>query len=939
MTSGAQMSLMPSGNDPPARHLAIDREPEITGERRRGNPPPQPPKVIGRGGHGGQVAGSVQDALTQTQTTRAAQGIAPDRLLVLELRSWDSSIREVIESRFHATVVDEQVESRSTQRRLVQLPARQTVDTLAAAISVHLPQADEAQEQLRIRQATKNDIEAASRSLPSLSSANASNLAVLERATWPASVEAALRAASVNQVATLPAKQQVSRVTVQFPAQRDVESFQRELDRYRRGDEGRGAIPAGVRRRLFDALEWSGARTRADRTGPRLAGEGLPTTSPFELDVDLWHSGGQSTTEVITALRSLCSRHRGKYIDELRTQSLVLARVKATRALAEALLDLDLVAQVELPPVLSPAYAEVFEPTQTLPTPPTPKGSEPRVGVIDSGTLSGHPLLQNWVLAEVDFSGEGSASDQQGHGTQVTGLVVYGDVHRCISTRAWTPRVLVASGKILLRGPDGRPVFPEGHRPEKLVEAAIRHLHEHQQCRVFNLSAGDSAHVYTGGRQFGWAEVLDQLARELDVVIVVSAGNVDVPPLPDGSASGREVLQAAVRDARLGGPTTRICSPGTAGIAITVGALARSAAPHTTGTLAAAPVGAPAPFSRVGPGYEAKESQRAVKPDVVAYGGNFGLRTFAGGPLTWVPDLTPNRRSGADPHLGEPTTGLPGNTGRHLTSGLGTSLAAPHITHAAALALETASASLDTRASANTVRALLGACTILPPCPREWLLDPDGDETWEKLRLVGYGAVDTELVEHSRRNSAVLLAEEVVAEDNWHVYSLKVPPAFLAGRGRRGLAVSLAYDPPVRASRKDYLARTMWLEVLKGISANEISAFRGRQSPGEQGPSLPQKSQLGLRPSKRDLVWSTLQVRRLEWQRAPQLTVLDGETEPTLHVLVGCQNRFPHGEAPEQWYGLAVRLWHEDATIDLHQELQSRIRPRATQRARIKQRG
>ncbi len=218
-------------------------------------------------------------------------------------------------------------------------------------------------------------------------------------------------------------------------------------------------------------------------------------------------------------------------------------------------------------------------------------------------------------------------------------------------------------------------------------------------------------------------------------------------------------------------------------------------------------------------------------------------------------------------------------------------------------------------------------------------MDPEGDETWEKLRLVGYGTVNAELAEHSRRNSTVLLAEDVIAEDNWHVYSLKVPPSFLAGRGRRGLVVSLAYDPPVRASRKDYLARTMWLEVLKGISANDISAFLGRQTPGEQGPSLPQKNQLGLRPSKRDLVWSTLQVRRLEWQKAPQPTVLDGENEPTLHVVVCCQNRFPHGEAPEQWYGLAVRMWHEDATVDLHQELQSRIRPRVTQRARINQRG
>jgi len=943
VSTNRQMALFLIEPEPGLNHVAIDREPDVEGERRRRpvNPPPLP-VVVGRPGHGGQVADSVQNALTQMQSKRAAQGIATDRLLVLELRSWDSSVREVLESRFHATVVDERVESRATQRRLVQLPASETVDALKDAIAKHLVQNDGTQEQLRIRPATKNDLEAVKKANPSFSHTDASTLAVLERATWPSSVETALQAASVKKVATLPGKQQVSRVTVQFPALQDVASFQREFDRYRRGDESQSDIPPGIRARLFDALEWLGARTRADRTGPRLAREGFPTTPTFDLDVDLWHSGVQTTTEINNVLRALCIKRGGAFLDALPTQSLILARVRATHALAEALLDLDVVALVELPPVLSPAYAEVLDPTQTLPTPPTPTGTEPRVGVIDSGTLSGHPLLRDWVLTAVDFSGEGEA-DQHGHGTQVTGLVVYGDVHRCLASGSWTPRVMVASGKVLLRGPDGRPVFPEGHRPEKLVERAIRHLHEHHQCRVFNLSAGDAAQVYAGGRQFGWAEVLDQLARELDVVIVVSAGNVEVPPLRDGSASGREALQASVRDVRLRDPMTRICSPGTAGIAVTVGALARSDAPRTSGTLAAAPVGAPAPFSRVGPGYEAKESQRAVKPEVVAYGGNFGLRTFADGSLSWVPDLRPNRRTAPDPHLGEPTTGLPGNSGNPLTSVPGTSVAAPHVTHAAALALETASTILGTSASANTVRALLGACTGLPPCDEaeKWLLDPEGNETWEKLRLVGYGAVDADLVEHSRRNSAVLLAEDVVAEDNWHVYSVKVPPAFLSGTGRRGLVVSLAYDPPVRSSRKDYLSRTMWLEVLKGITGDQIAAFRGRQTPGatERGPSLPKKNELGLRPTKRDLVWSTLQVRRIEWQKVPQLPVIDGESEATLHILVGCQNRFPHGAEEEQWYGLAVRLWHKDATVDLHQELQSRIRPRATQRARIKRRG
>lgn len=256
MSTGRQRALFPTEPEPRLNHVAIDREPEVEGERRRrpAKPPPLP-AVVGRARHGGQVANSIQNILAQTQSTRVTQGIVSDRLLVLELRSWDSSIREVLESRFHATVVDERVESRATQRRLVQLPSRQTVDTLKAAISTHLVQTDEAQEQLRIRPATKDDLEKAKKADPTFACTDTSTLAVLERATWPSSVEAALKAASVKQVATLPAKQQVSRVTVQFPAQQDVASFQRELDRYRRDDQRQGDLPPGIRARLFDALE------------------------------------------------------------------------------------------------------------------------------------------------------------------------------------------------------------------------------------------------------------------------------------------------------------------------------------------------------------------------------------------------------------------------------------------------------------------------------------------------------------------------------------------------------------------------------------------------------------------------------------------------------------------------------------------------------------
>jgi len=78
---------------------------------------------------------------------------------------------------------------------------------------------------------------------------------------------------------------------------------------------------------------------------------------------------------------------------------------------------------------------------------------------------------------------------------------------------------------------NGNPCFPEDKRPEQLVKEAVEYFHKEYNCRIFNLSAGDLDHLYNGGRQFAWAEMLDQLARNLDIVIIISAGNVPEPYL------------------------------------------------------------------------------------------------------------------------------------------------------------------------------------------------------------------------------------------------------------------------------------------------------------------------------------------------------------------------------------------------------------------------
>ena len=93
---------------------------------------------------------------------------------------------------------------------------------------------------------------------------------------------------------------------------------------------------------------------------------------------------------------------------------------------------------------------------------------------------------------------------------------------------------------------NGNPVFSIDKRPEQTIKEAIEYFYKEYGCRVFNLSAGDSDHLYCGGRQFAWAEMLDQLSRDLDIVIIVSAGNVADPNIVEFSS--RDELLEKCRD-------------------------------------------------------------------------------------------------------------------------------------------------------------------------------------------------------------------------------------------------------------------------------------------------------------------------------------------------------------------------------------------------------
>jgi hypothetical protein len=195
--------------------------------------------------------------------------------------------------------------------------------------------------------------------------------------------------------------------------------------------------------------------------------------------------------------------------------------------------------------------------------------------------------------------------------------------------------------------------------------------------------------------------------------------------------------------------------------------------------------------------------------------------------------------------------------GRGFKAFCGTSLAAPHVTHVAALIEHALKHQLEVAPSANLVRAMMVNSANIPENIVEWLRNSedinDNRQAPRKqeyvLRLVGFGEPQDEIC-WSRRNRVTLFAEDKLPIKSFHIYSIRIPPDFLRRRGDKKIAISLAYDPPVRLSRKDYIATKMYFEVYRGLTSEQLEDFRRAKERGEDIdlPSVPANARANFTP-------------------------------------------------------------------------------------------
>ncbi|MGD8719766.1 MAG: S8 family peptidase [Candidatus Zixiibacteriota bacterium] len=726
------------------------------------------------------------------------------------------------------------------------------------------------------------------------------------------------------------------RAVVVFRDEVELNEFVGAVETYKKGPRIKPRTGEKYKSTKYDILEFiepEGIKLwgREDRIGERLAerigadASGIDFDDLYTVDLELWHPG--STERAVNALREVeliinYEKEEGELVlDSFTGQSIIFAKVSVRGSKLSHLLDTDAVAEIDLPPipVFYPFEASLETP-RDFPTPPSPPEDGPKVCIIDSGIIANHPLLSaNVGHEEAILTRTVSPADANGHGTMVAGLAVFGDVRRCYEKRDFSSTVTLFSARVL----NERGRFDERRLIiNQMREAIITFKSAPYNCRVFNISIGSRVPAFDGTRpkQTIWAEALDNIAREEKVVIVVSSGNKEL--VNTGTTEEAEAILTGYPDYLLE-PEAKVNDPATAAIPITVGGVAQHSIPgRRIGAVVEdnlrpiAKVNEPSPITRAGPGLNG-----AIKPELVDYSGNV---VFGG--------------TGEERTLGIEAGTSVMSFNRDFVRTLfnyqiGTSFAAPRVARVAALIHDSLKKELGREPDPNLIRALVASSAVVPSEATSRLVGIDQGHA--VIKVCGYGLCNEELALYSFDDAVTLIAEGEIRLDNFHIYGIPIPDCFRSAGGLREISVSLAYDPPVRRRRYDYLGVLMNIDLYRGRSLDEVfDAVRRSQQSGSARPAIEPPYKIRLNPSGSSRGGYSRKKSTLQRGVFKMARRESRDYGSEYWLVVRSERKWAPSEIESQNYAVVVKLTAD--TGELYNEIHLALQVKERARARVR---
>lgn len=690
-------------------------------------------------------------------------------------------------------------------------------------------------------------------------------------------------------------------ILVLFSDDTELKAFRQRLGEYQKGVQGDAKNPAY--NQLFAAIDDVRSLSASDRIGARLRADGKSSAADFDarenftIDIELWDAPTQLDRQVrVQKIVEHVEKAGGEILSRyIGSTGLIVLRARMRGSVLRTLIELPAVACVDLPPI--PDLGERDPPVVTVDdvSAPAPAVDAPLIGIVDSGSTD-HPLIVPSLVDSIGVPEKLGTADVWGHGTKVAGIATFGDIRECIARGIFESPVRIISAKVV--NDEGR--FDDTDTIPDQMERAIRLLHQ-RGCRIVNIALGDAHRIpYDGGRVSPWAATLDTLARELDIVIIISAGNSSAGQRAPWGEEPEQITRTYPDYLVI--PENRIVDPATAAIALTVGSLAHANGLPTDGSggaelRAVTSLNLPTPVTRSGPG-----ANDSIKPDLVDFGGTVlfdgmtqrivsGDQYASAGMLTLRPDYL---------------DGL-------LTSSTGTSMAAPRIAYKAALLLRAMPV-----ASANMIRTLLALSANAPAEALQCLqkLGSDGQRA-----CLGYGVPDIARALDSEERRVIFIADrQELATDQFALYRVPLPKEFQSTKGKRHIRVSLAFDPPVRHTRLEYLGLRLNYHLIRGMQPDAIfEYFRHRTKEEAPFEKLPGAAKCPLGPSRDLRGTSTLQRSTMTMHQNVDRYGDD------YYLAVFAERRWAGEEIAHQRFAVAVELEHE-AEVNIHQPLRVHLR-------------
>jgi subtilisin family serine protease len=437
-----------------------------------------------------------------------------------------------------------------------------------------------------------------------------------------------------------------------------------------------------------------------------------------------------------------------------------------------------------------------------------PDNNAAKICVIDSGIQEEHRMIANAIDSDYSKSyliTNNSVADEVdggGHGTKVTGAVLFGNT--VPKEGNFKHFFWIQNAKVL----DNNGWLPEELYPPELMHDIIQ---DYKDTKIFNLSINSKRPCKTI-HMSEWAATIDNISHNNDKLFIISTGNISRtniistnPGIVEHIQSGRNYPTYLLQNA------SRIANPAQSCFALTIGSVAHIKYDDEDRE-SFADKDEPSALTRTGPGL-----WKMIKPDIVEYGGDY-IREKNQNPLITTLPAT-------SAELIKTTF----NGSNAIGYDIGTSFAAPKVSHIAGAVLNEIPS-----ATSNLIRALVVQSARLP---ENKFRSPSVDH----IRMYGYGIPAKARATQNFMQRITLTSESNIAAKQAEIYTIKIPNE-LMGIGDEYdilIEVTLAFTAKTRRTRrrtKSYLST--WLDWQSSKFEESYNQFKTRVSEYSDGDEI-----------------------------------------------------------------------------------------------------